>query len=140
MLLKVVLDTNCFISCIGKESPYRNIFNSFLNKQYIICLSTEILLEYEEKFTEFWGEQVTHNLLGLLLTAENSSLHSVFYNFRLVAGDADDNKFADVYLAASADVLVTNDRKLLALSKNAFPHIRTMNLQDFAHYLEESII
>jgi uncharacterized protein len=92
-------------------------------------------LEYDEKFTEFWGEQVTHNLLGLLLTSENSSLN----NFRLVAGDADDNKFADVYLASSADILVTNDRKLLALSKNVFPHIRTMTLQDFAHYLEGSV-
>jgi uncharacterized protein len=138
--LKVVLDTNCFISSIGKESPYRKVFDGFLNKLYIICFSTEILLEYEEKFSEFWGEQVAHNLLGLLLTAENSSLHSVFYNFRLVVGDADDNKFADVYLASSADVLVTNDKELLALSKNVFPHIRTMTLQDFAHYLEESII
>ena len=29
--MKIVLDTNCFISCIGKLSPYRNVFDSFLS-------------------------------------------------------------------------------------------------------------
>ena len=53
--MKVVLDTNCFISCIGKTSPYRNVFDGFLQNRYTLCLSSEILLEYEEIFTEFWG-------------------------------------------------------------------------------------
>lgn len=61
----------------------------------------EVLLEYEEKFLEFWGADVTTNLLGTLLTASNSSLHSIFYNFLLVHGDADDNKLpTPIYLGA----------------------------------------
>ena len=84
-----------------------------------------MLLEYEEKFIEFWGTEVTHHLLGVLLTAENTSLHAVFYNFHLVEGDPDDNKFADTYLSAAADILVTNDRKLLVLGNNEFPPIKT---------------
>ena len=92
--MNVVLDTNCFISCIGKKSPYRKIFDAFLEQQYTLCVSSEILLEYEEKFTEFWGTEVTHNLLGVLLTADNISFHTVYYNFQLVAGDTDDNKFS----------------------------------------------
>jgi len=51
--MKIVLDTNCFISCIGKKSPYRNVFEAFLQKRYTLCISSEILLEYEEKFLEF---------------------------------------------------------------------------------------
>ncbi len=31
--MKVVLDTNCFISCIGKKSPYRNVFDAFFAKK-----------------------------------------------------------------------------------------------------------
>lgn len=134
--MNVVLDTNCFISCIGKKSPYRKVFDAFLEQQYTLCVSSEILLEYEEKFTEFWGTEVTHNLLGVLLTADNISLHAVYYNFQLVTGDTDDNKFSDTYLAAAADILVTNDKQLLALGNNDFPPIRTMTLQQFMEHIE----
>ena len=110
--MKIVLDTNCFLSCIGKLSSYRNVFDAFLKQDYTLCVSTEILLEYEEKFDSFWGEEVTHNLLGTILTAENTSLYNVFYFFHLVKGDVDDNKFADIYLASNADILVTTDNYL----------------------------
>lgn len=130
--MKIILDTNSFISCIGKLSPYRNVFDAFLNQQYTLCVSTEILLEYEEKFDQFWGEEVTHNLLGTILTAENTSLHDIFYFFHLVQGDVDDNKFADTYLSSNADILVSNDRKLLSLNQNEFPSVRVMTLEDFS--------
>jgi predicted nucleic acid-binding protein len=64
--MKVVFDTNCLLSSIGKKSPYRNVFDAFLTNVFIICCSYEILLEYEEKFNHFWGHEVTRNLLGLL--------------------------------------------------------------------------
>jgi putative PIN family toxin of toxin-antitoxin system len=133
--VKIVLDTNSFISCIGKLSAYRNVFDSFLNREYILCVSTEILLEYEEKFDEFWGPEVTHNLLGTILTAENTSLYDIFYFFHLVHGDVEDNKFADTYLSSNADLLISNDRKLLALNQNEFPQIRVMSLEDFSKQL-----
>jgi len=127
----VVLDTNYFISCIGKKSPYRNVFDAFLEQQYTLCVSSEMLLEYEEKFSEFWGTEVTHNLLGVLLTAENTSFYAIYYNFHLVEGDTDDNKFSDTYLSAAADLLVTNDRQLLALRNNDFPPISAITLEQF---------
>lgn len=130
--MKIVLDTNSFISCIGKLSPYRNVFDAFLNQGYVLCVSTEILLEYEEKFDQFWGEEVTHNLLGTILTAENTSLHDLFYFFHLVKGDADDNKFTDTYLASNADILVSNDKNILALNASEFPRLRVMKLEDFS--------
>ena len=133
--MKIVLDTNCFISCIGKKSAYRSVFDGFLNSRYSLCVSTEILLEYEEKFAEFWGESIAHNLLGTLLTSENISFHSVFYNFLLVAGDEDDNKFTDVYIAAAADILVTNDSSIIAVAKSDFPKITVMTLKDFMNLL-----
>ncbi|MDB5281807.1 MAG: PilT protein domain protein [Bacteroidota bacterium] len=133
--MKIVLDTNSFISCIGKLSPYRNVFNAFLNREYTLCVSTEIFLEYEEKFGLFWGAEVTHNLLGTILTAENTSLYDIFYFFHLVQGDVDDNKFADTYLSSNADLLISNDRKLLALNQNEFPPMRVMSLEDFSKQL-----
>ena len=131
----MVLDTNCFISCIGKKSIHRSVFESFLEGRYTLCVSNEILLEYEEKFSQFWGDEVTRNLLGTLLTAGNTQLHDIYFNFHLVDGDRDDNKFPDTYLSASADFLVTNDSKLLALADIAFPNLVLMTLEQFADYL-----
>jgi len=129
--MKVVLDTNCFISCIGKKSPYRPVFDAFLSRKYTLCLSSDILLEYEEKFLQFWGHDVATNLLGTLLTASNVSFHNIFYHFLLVTGDADDNKFADTFLASNADYLVTNDKHLLAISNNPFPPMHILTIQEF---------
>lgn len=116
---------------IGKTSIHRKVFDGFLENKFVLCVSQEILFEYEEKFNEFWGDEVTHNLMGVLLTADNTQLQSVYYNFNLVSTDADDNKFSDTYLASSADLLVTHDKALLALNKNEFPSIRAITLQDF---------
>ena len=107
--MKVVIDTNCLLSCIGKKSLYRNVFDAFLNGKYILCPSSEILLECEEKFTDFWGFEVTANLLGLFKTSDNFEEIIVYYNWRLISKDEDDNKFVDTYIAANADLLISND-------------------------------
>jgi uncharacterized protein len=134
--MKVVLDTNCFISCIGKKSPYRVVFDAFLQRKYVICLSSEIILEYEEKFIEFWGIEVATNLMGRLLSGPNTSFHDTYYHFLLVQGDADDNKFADAYLAANADFLVSNDKHLLALRTSPYPPVTVITLQAFAKFFQ----
>lgn len=136
--MRVVLDTNAFLSCIGKRSAYRNGFDAFLSSRYELCVSTEVLLEYEEKFADCWGTEVAQNLLGVILTSENVVRESVFFNFRLIEGDEDDNKFADIYISSGADILVSNDRKVLAIDENGFPPVRTMTLQEFSLLLTEN--
>ena len=42
-----------------------------------------------------------------------------------------DNKFSDLYLSASADILVTNDSKLLALRKKGYPAIDVKTIAEF---------
>ena len=137
--MKIVLDTNCFISCIGKQSPYRNVFDGFLKGNYTLCVSTEVLLEYEEIFHIKWGKEVTENLLTRLVRAENIEFTNVFFNFKLVEGDMDDNKFADLYVAAGADLIVSNDAKLLALNRLGFPPCHVITLQTFSSMLNETL-
>lgn len=133
--MKIVLDTNCFISCIGKSSPYRNVFDSFLREQYTLCVSTEILLEYEEVFLIKWGNEVTINLLSRLVRARNIEFSTIFFNFNMVNNDEDDNKFADTFLSSNADYIVSNDSKLLALNKSVFPEFTVLTLQEFSQIL-----
>lgn len=134
--MKVVLDTNCFISCIGKQSAYRNVFDAFLRGDIILCFSTEILLEYEEVFMSKWGSDVTQNLLARLVRVENVEYTNIFFNFDAVEKDKDDNKFADVYLSANADLLVSNDASLISLNGKEFPPFHVITLQAFSRMLK----
>lgn len=134
--MKVVLDTNCFISCIGKQSLYRNVFDAFLKENYILCLSTEILLEYEEIFLQKWGQDVTEHLLSRLIRAKNIDFATVFFRFNVVKNDADDNKFSDIFISSNADLIVSNDNKLLALNNIEFPPFKVITLQAFSLLLK----
>ncbi len=133
--MKVVIDTNCLLSCIGKKSPYRNIFDAFLGNRVTICANTEILFEYEEVFDRFWGTEVTNNLLGLFESSDNFEQVTVYYNWQLINKDGDDNKFVDTFIAAEADILVSNDSSITSLRNNNFPPLKVMTLQEFSNFL-----
>lgn len=44
----VVIDTNCLVQMISLHSPYRPIWNAFLEGKFLLCVSNEILEEYQE--------------------------------------------------------------------------------------------
>lgn len=46
--MKVVLDTNSLLQILGARSKYAFLFDKFLQGEYTLCVSTEILFEYEE--------------------------------------------------------------------------------------------
>ena len=45
---RIVLDTNCLLQILGARSQYNFLFSEFLVEHYTLCVSTEILFEYEE--------------------------------------------------------------------------------------------
>lgn len=45
---RIVLDTNCLLQILGARSRYHFLFAEFLAGSYTLCISTEILFEYEE--------------------------------------------------------------------------------------------
>jgi uncharacterized protein len=134
--MKIVIDTNCLLSCIGKKSPYRNVFDAFLENKLIICVNNEMLLEYEETFERFWGTEVTNNLLGLFESSDNFERVIVSYNWELISKDEDDNKFVDTYVAASADRLISNDSSITNLKGNLFPPLNILRLDEFSLLLK----
>ena len=46
--MKVVLDTNVLLVSFSSKSNYRWVFDSFLQEQISLCVTTDILIEYEE--------------------------------------------------------------------------------------------
>ena len=51
----VVIDTNCLLQIIARKSPYRPIWDAFLAGRFDLCVSNEILEEYQE----ILGQQIT---------------------------------------------------------------------------------
>ena len=72
---------------------------------------------------------------GLLLK-KNVAFTNVFFNWRLIYPDMDDNKFVDCAIAANADYLVTNDRDFSVLKKVEFPKIILIKIDEFIKVLE----
>ena len=45
---KIVLDTNCLVQMISMHSPYRPAWQAFREGKYLLCVSNDILNEYNE--------------------------------------------------------------------------------------------
>ena len=63
--MKVVLDTNVLLASLGKSSPYRKIFDSFLNYDFTILLSNDVLMEYLEVIQQKTNLSVAENIVKL---------------------------------------------------------------------------
>jgi uncharacterized protein len=134
--LRIVLDTNIILSAFSRKSPYRIIIDKLLEGSYDAFISTEMLLEYEEKLNEFFDEKTTQLFLDALELLPNIHKINVFYKFLLIAADADDDKFADCAIAAGVHFLVSDDKHYKVLLKLGFPKVNLIRIHDFVKILE----
>lgn len=133
--MRVVLDTNVLLKSIGRQSPYRPLFDAFLAQRYELVVSTAILLEYEEILAERNGQLVSDSILTVLLTRSNVRRQRISYDFRLVPQDPDDDKFVNAYVAAGANYLVTDDRHFRTVLAVRFPQVRVVGAAEFISVL-----
>ena len=133
--MKVVIDTNILIAIIGKKSPYRWLFDAIIEGNIIACISNEILFEYNEILEQKNGQEVAENLVNFLSVYPYVEQYEIHYNFNLIANDEYDNKFADCYIAAGANYLISNDKHFNVLRQIAFPKINVVTLPEFKKHL-----
>jgi len=133
--MKVVIDTNVMIASFGKTSPYRNIFEGFLNYQYTLLLSNDVLLEYMEIIEQKTNSFISENIIMSILSAENIELHDIYFYWSLIEHDRDDNKFCDLAIAGGADCLVTNDTHFNVVKLNSFPPLNILSAEVFLQML-----
>ena len=133
---RIVLDTNILLSSIGTASPYRWLFDALLGGRVALCVSTPILLEYEQVLARKTTPEIAQNVLRLLLLLPNVERIEPRFRWNLIAADADDNKFVDTALMANADALVTHDAHFDVLSQIAFPHVRVLSAEALRAALE----
>lgn len=126
----VILDTNVFLVSISRKSPFHWIFRGLIDEKHELCVTTEILLEYEEIITRKMGEKASKAALIILENLNNINYVNTYYRFGLLA-DPDDNKFVDCAVAANATYIVSEDSDFNVLRKIKFPKIDLIGIREF---------
>jgi len=127
---RIVIDTNVFLVILSRNSPHNWILKKLINQDFEICLTTSVLLEYEEIITRFMGLRAAEAVLGLLENLTNAHFIQTYFEFRLLS-DADDNKFVDCAIAGGADFILTEDKDFKMLNNYDFPKVSIINIEGF---------
>jgi uncharacterized protein len=133
--MKIVLDTNILLTIISSKSANRNIFELFLDEQYTLCFTNEILAEYTEIITNKMGREIAQSLVELLLEQPNVELITRYFAWNLIQSDPDDNKFVDCAIACNATYLVSQDRHFDILKLIPFPKVNVLKINEFIDIL-----
>ena len=130
--MKIVLDTNCLIPILVPGSYGYDIWRAFRQGRYTLCVSTEILFEYEEILMQMTGDrEFTSLVIEAISNAANVEHVSPSYRFNLIKADPDDNKFVDCAVTAGATYIVSNDRHFRELQQYDFPKVDVRTLTEF---------
>ena len=133
--MKVVLDTNILLVSISPKSEYHWVFQKFLNEEYTICVTTDILHEYEEIIGAHMGEEVANYVLQILENSVNIKFVTNYFNWQLISADPDDNKFVDCAISCNAKYLVTQDKHFNILKNIEFPRVEVIDVDYFKKVL-----
>ncbi|MBR2199388.1 MAG: putative toxin-antitoxin system toxin component, PIN family [Bacteroidales bacterium] len=136
MKQRIVLDTNCLVQIVAKQARYGFVWNDILDGETILCVTTEILFEYEEILTKFYGRNVAKMVVEMILILPQTEKYDIYYHWKLITEDPDDNKFVDCAVISGAKYLVSDDKHFNVLSKISFPKIDVLKLAEFAEIIK----
>ncbi|MCP1381312.1 putative toxin-antitoxin system toxin component, PIN family [Runella salmonicolor] len=135
-MIRVVIDTNIFVRAISGRSFSNFIFDLLFNNQITLCVSTDILLEYEEIITKIYDSTTAELVIGALLLLPNVHRTEVYFDLRLIIQDADDDKFVNCAFATNAHCIVSDDRHFSVLDKIPFPKIPVLKFTEFKEFIK----
>lgn len=128
--MKIVLDTNVFISGIFFSGPPSQILKAWKDQKIQIVLSKEILNEYQrvaeelsKKFSSVDIEPIIEllTIYGEIVETEGISVS--------ICEDPDDNMFIECAIASNSKIIVSGDKHLLKIS--GYQNIGVVKPRDF---------
>ncbi len=102
--------------------------------KYQLCVSNEILDEYQEILSQQITPSVAENVVLLILNKQNVRLVDPHFHMELITADPDDNKFVDCAFAVGADYLVSEDAHFKVLRTIPFPKLNLVTLDEFLNF------
>ena len=136
MSRRIVLDTNCLLQAISRRSRFYPIWREFIQGRYELCVTTEILDEYEEILSRYTSPVVGRMVVEAILRANNVVRVDAQFRFGLIESDPDDNKFVDCSIVANAEYIVTDDAHFDVLKDIPFPRVIVMTAESFLAELD----
>lgn len=128
--MKIILDTNVFVSGIFFSGPPYQILKAWRNGTLTLVISDEIFQEYN-RVSKLLGEQFPmidlQPILDLVRT--RAKLYSVQCLPEAVTDDPDDDKFLACAIASKSKIIVSGDRHLLKV--NGFREIKIIRPREF---------
>ena len=135
-----MLDTNCLLMSIPRKSPYHQILLDFLAGKYLLCVSNEVVLEYEEILTRKIGSLVANNIINAILASSNTVFINPQKRYQLIKSDPDDNKFVDCAISANAKYIVTQDHHYNVVRFNPKFDFTAIDIYVFLAILKEGCL
>ena len=128
--MRVVLDTNVFISGIFFSGPPSQILKAWADQKFNLVLSQQILDEYKRVSEQLSSKFSSVDIAPII---ELIIIHGLFidthaYNLQ-VCEDPDDNKFIECAVAGNCEIIISGDKHLLNLSE--FQGIAILNPKKF---------
>ncbi|MCU0324819.1 MAG: putative toxin-antitoxin system toxin component, PIN family [Spirosomaceae bacterium] len=134
--MRVVIDTNVLIATINRKNPEFFIYQAFAKKTFEWVVSTEILMEYAEKITEYYSSSTADFILRAICIANNTIFAEPHFRWNLINEDPDDNKFADLAISVNAFCLITYDKHFDILSDIEFPTLKVVTPTEFKKIID----
>ena len=133
---RIVLDTNCLLQTLPAKSPYHVVLKDVFEGKICLCVSNEILYEYEEVITRESDRDIARNVVAAIVHNPHTIHREPFYKFHFIEADPDDNKFVDCVVTSRAKYIVINDAHFNILKTIPFPKIDIVRLDDFLKELK----
>ena len=128
--MRIVMDTNVFISGIFFSGPPARILRAWQNQDLQIVISQEILFEYQRVAKELSSQFPTVDILPII---EMVTIHGEFVDTKgihiTICEDPDDNKFIECAIAGYCTEIVTGDKHLLKLK--SFKGVNVLSPRNF---------
>ncbi len=104
-----------------------------------LVVTTEILNEYEEIMGRFYSPEYASLMLKGLLNLPNViRLNPIYYQWKLITVDVDDNKFVDAFINTNSDWLITFDKHFKILKNIPYPKVSCCNLEEFFEIIKDN--
>jgi len=127
----IVLDTNCLLAILPSISPYHQVWADILSGEVCLCISNEVLEEYEEILGIKTNPNVARAVVRAILEAPKLKRVEPTFFYHMIIADPDDNKFVDCAICGNAELLVTNDAHFDILKTIDFPKVEIIKLQEY---------
>ena len=101
------------------------------DKEFFLCVTTEVLEEYEEIIQRFYGEETATAVMETLDNLPNVMYITRYFRWNLIIADPDDDKFVDCAVAAQAKFIVSEDKHFNILKREQNPFIKAIKIVEF---------